>query len=189
MTTLASPSVSTPAFRAPLHTLDTLAARPFAELETLYRSGIVSTSMHAADGPLVGRMLAVRGLPGAIATPVRKWAASASFLWEGKTFAASSDAHGVGHNRVFGGGVLGRQNLFPFETAFGASAIDGKPTLILDYDLAVNPGYIRRVHDEIREVSPGLFLGPAMLKSGANKTLVLFFALDATRARKASQPS
>jgi hypothetical protein len=51
--------------------------------------------------------------------------------------------------------------------------------LILDYDLDVNPGYIRHVHDEIREVSPGLFMGPAMWKGrGEKKTLVLWFALD-----------
>jgi hypothetical protein len=68
--------------------------------------------------------------------------------------------------------------LFPFDTRFGASAIDGKPALILDYDLSVNPPYIRHIHDEIREVSPGLFLGPAMWKTAKDKVLVLWFALD-----------
>ncbi|MDB4957362.1 MAG: hypothetical protein JWO36_4931 [Myxococcales bacterium] len=127
-------------------------------------------------------MLRVRGMPGVAANALGRWAASPSFMWEGKTFQASSDTRGVGHNRVFVPNVLGRQNLFPFETLFGPSAIDGKPTLILDYDLDVNPGYIRHVHDEIREVSPGLFMGPAMWKRGsgpsAAKALVLWFALD-----------
>jgi len=136
--------------------------------------------MHAADGALIGSMLAVRGLTGAIAQPLRRWAASPSFVWEGKTFQASSDTRGVGHNRVHVPRALGRQNLFPFATSFGPSAIDGKPTLILDYDLAVNPPYIRKIHDEIREVSPGLFLGPAMWKSSpTDRALVLWFALDA----------
>jgi hypothetical protein len=134
--------------------------------------------MHAADGALVGRMLAVRGLPGALAKPLRRWAAARSFVWEGKTFAAESDLRGVGHNRVYIPRALGHQNLFPFETAFGASAIDGKPTLILDYDLDVNPRYIRHIHDEVREVAPGLFLGPAMWKTDKAKVLVLWFALD-----------
>jgi hypothetical protein len=173
--------------RAQLHSLDGLARRSPDELDALYRAAAVSSTMHAADGALVGRMLAIRGLPSAVAAPLRRWSASPKFMWEGKTFQASSDTHGVGHNRIFGGGVLGRQNLFPFETSFGSSAIDGKPTLILDYDLGVNPSYIRHVHDEIREVSPGLFLGPAMWKSGHDKTLVLWFGLDATRA--ASRPS
>jgi len=168
-------------------TLDTLAACSLAELEALYRGAAVSTTMHAADGTLVGRMLAVRALPAPIADALRRWAASASFLWEGKTFAAASDTAGVGHNRVHVPRALGRQNLFPFATRFGASAIDGKPTLVLDYDLEVNPSYIRHVHDEIREVAPGLFLGPAMWKAeiaeraarSDKKTLILYFALDA----------
>lgn len=162
-----------------IHTLDSLAARSFSELDALYRTATVSSTMRAADGALIGRMLSVRGLPGGIAAPLRRWAASRSFLWEGKTFAASDDAKGVGHNRVNIPNVLGRQNLFPFDTRFDASAIDGRPTLVLDYDLAVNPSYIRRIHDEIREVSPGLFLGPAMWKSDrTKKQLVLWFALD-----------
>ena len=169
---------TTPGTRNSQLTLDTLAARSLTELDALYRGAQVSSTMHAADGALVGRMLAVRGLPGPIASSLRKWARSRSFLWEGKTFQASSDTRGVGHNRVFVPRALGHQNLFPFETFFGPSAIDGKPTLILDYDLGVNPGYIRHVHDEIREVSPGLFLGPAMWKSERDKTLVLYFALD-----------
>ncbi|HEY6035310.1 MAG TPA: hypothetical protein VIV58_13650 [Kofleriaceae bacterium] len=188
MTMLATQTSSSTTSRTPLFTLDALAQRTHAELDALYRAAAVSTSMHAADGALTGRMLAVKGLPGTLATPLRRWAASSSFVWEGKSFEASSDSHGMGFNRVNGAGVLGRQNLFPFATSFGPSAIDGKPTLILDYDLAVNPGYIRHVHDEIREVSPGVFLGPAMWKRGADKLMILWFALDATRAAR-SRPS
>ena len=135
--------------------LDVLATLSLSELEQCYRSAKVSSTMRAADGPLVGRMLAVRKLPGGLAGAVRRWAGSPGFVWAGKTFEASSDTRGMGHNRVNLPGVLGRQNLFPFATSFGASAIDGQPTLILDYDLDVNPGYIRHVHDEIREVRAG----------------------------------
>jgi hypothetical protein len=160
------------------YTLDTLAARSDDELDALYRAATVSSTMHAADGKLIGRMLNVRGLPGPLAGPLRRWAAARSFVWEGKTFQATSDTRGDGHNRVNVPRALGRQNLFPFETSFGPSAVDGKPTLILDYDLSVNPSYIRKIHDEIREVSPGLFLGPAMWKGERKKTHVLWFALD-----------
>lgn len=173
----------TAAASSPVHfTLDLLAARTHDELDALYRAGTVSTTMHAADGKLVGRMLAVRGLPEALAKPLRRWAAARSFVWEGKTFQAKSDARGDGHNRVNVPNVLGRQNLFPFETYFGPSAIDGRPTLILDYDLRVNPSYIRRIHDEIREVSPGLFLGPAMIKTETKKVHALWFGLDSRLA-------
>ncbi|HEY4183326.1 MAG TPA: hypothetical protein VGM90_41165 [Kofleriaceae bacterium] len=164
--------------------LDALARCSIDELTAIYRGATVSRSMHAADGALKGRMLTVRSLPGPLSKAVKRWAGSSSFVWEGKTFQASSDTRGVGHNRVAIPRALGRQNLFPFDTLFGESAIDGKPTLLLDYDLDVNPNYIRHVHDEIREVVPGLFLGPAMWKSAiktpvSDKTLVLFFALDA----------
>ncbi|HEY5934625.1 MAG TPA: hypothetical protein VIU61_08320 [Kofleriaceae bacterium] len=168
--------------RSSIHSLDSLAARSLDDLDAIYRSASVSSSMHAADGQLIGRMLAVRNLPGALAAPLRRWAGSRSFLWEGKTFQASSDQRGVGHNRVNIPRALGRQNLFPFETLFGPSAIDGKPTLILDYDLKVNPSYIRHIHDEVREVAPGLFLGPAMWKTARSKALVLWFALDSRLA-------
>lgn len=166
----------------PPHSLDRLAALALDELDAVYRTASVSTTMHAADGPLVGRMLAVRGLPAVLAAPLRRFAASRAFVWEGKTFRASSEARGTGHNRVSVPRALGRQNLFPFETSFGPSAIDGRPTLILDYDLDANPGYIRRIHDEIREVTPGLFLGPAMWKRARGHALVLWFALDARRS-------
>ncbi len=183
---LATQTSTATAARGALYDLDRLAAKTSDELDALYRASRVSSSMHAADGALVGRMLAVRGLPGALGAPLRRWAASPSFVWEGKTFQADSDERGVGHNRVAVPGVFGRQNLFPFETSFGPSAIDGKPTLILDYDLGVNPGYIRKIHDEIREVSPGVFLGPAMWKRERDKLLVLWFALD---ARAEARPS
>ncbi len=169
---------TTSATRTSVHSLDSLAARSLTELDALYRAAAVSSTMHAADGALIGRMLTVRGLGPALAGPLRRFAASRAFVWEGKTFQASSDTRGVGHNRVSIPRVLGRQNLFPFETLFGPSAIDGKQTLILDYDLDVNPSYIRHIHDEIREVSPGLFLGPAMWKGDNGKALVLWFALD-----------
>lgn len=178
MQTQTSTAAPVSAPRAALLSLDALAALASDELDGLYRTATVSRSMHAADGALVGRMLAVRGLPALVAGPLRRFAASRSFVWEGKTFSAASDTRGVGHNRVHIPKALGRQNLFPFETSFGASAIDGNPTLILDYDLAVNPTYIRHIHDEIREVAPGLFLGPAMWKGAGGASLVLWFALD-----------
>jgi hypothetical protein len=191
MTMHAHTNTATATHRTTFHDLDGLAQRSCDELDALYRASPPATTMRAADGALRGRMLAVRGLPAAIGGPLRRWAASSSFVWEGKTFEAHGDTRGVGHNRVAVPSVLGRQNLFPFETSFGPSAIDGKPTLILDYDLAVNPPYIRRIHDEIREVSPGVFLGPAMWKRGNDKTLVLWFALDAraTHGRRDVRPS
>jgi hypothetical protein len=178
MTMLTPQTQASPSSHHSALSLDSLARCSLTELDALYRGARVSSTMHAADGALHGRLLAIRSLPAPIASWVRRWAASPTFVWEGKTFSASSDGRGVGHNRVYIPRALGHQSLFPFETSFGASAIDGKPTLILDYDLDANPSYIRRIHDEIREVSPGLFLGPAMVKTATDKVLVLYFALD-----------
>ncbi len=183
---LASTTATSTSRRAPVLGLDDLAQRSGEQLELLYRAAAPPASMHAVDGALVGRMLAIRGMPAMLAAPLRRWAASRSFVWEGKTFEAFGDERGSGHNRVHVPSVLGRQNLFPFATSFAASAIDGKPTLVLDYDLDVNPGAIRRIHDEIREVSASVFLGPAMWKRAHDKVLVLWFALDANAAARPS---
>jgi hypothetical protein len=160
-------------------TLDSLAARTFGELEALYASAPNARTMREIEGSPKGRMLAVRGVDRTpIARPVRAFAASRAFVWDGKTFASTSDTRGTGINRVVLPGVLGRQNLFPFATHFGPSAIDGGPALILDYDLGENPPYIRKIHDEVRELAPGLFFGPAMWKAASGPTTVLWFALD-----------
>jgi hypothetical protein len=161
------------------HTLDSLAAMTFAELEALYRAAAAPASMRHADGALRGRMLAIKGVESGLRGRLaRQFAASRSFMWEGKTFKATDDARGHGHNRIAVKNVLGRQNLFPFETRIDRSEIDTKPTLVLDYELSVNPPYIRKVHDEIRELAPGLFLGPAMWKTKKGPVTVLWFALD-----------
>ena len=61
----------------------------------------------------------------------------------------------------------------------GRTAVDGRRTIGRDYELADNPGLIRAIQDEVREIEPGLYLGPAMWKGAdGKKTLVLWFALD-----------
>src|SRR4051794_27150402 len=116
-------------------TLDSLAQRSYASLEVLYRAAQPPRSMRAVDGVPKGRMLAVRYVDGApVSRLVRALAASPRFVWDGKTFSAHSEQDGSGVNRIRIPGALGRQDLFPFHTLFGASALDGKPALILDYD-------------------------------------------------------
>lgn len=170
--------------RAPISalTLDALAGRSFQSLEELYRGAPNATTMRAVEGAPKGRMLAIRVIERTpLAELVRAFAASPAFVWDGKTFHAASDTEGTGINRVQIRGVLGRQNLFPFRTHFAPSQVDGAPALVLDYDLAENPPFIRKIHDEIREVSPGLFLGPAMWKGPRRPSTVLWFALDTGR--------
>lgn len=158
-------------------TLDELAALDVRALEAVYRGGAVPASLHALDGDPVCRMLAVRGLDGGGAgAAVRALARARWFPWAGKTFAARDDGAGDGINRVR---LAGGKRWFPFTTRVEPSAIDGAPCILLDYRLAVNPRPIQMIRDELREVHPGLFLGPAMLDTGRSAPrLALWFACD-----------
>lgn len=159
-------------------TLDDLARRTSDELGALYRSGTAPSSMALLDGALEGRMLAVRRLDrGWVGRAVQRFAASDRFVWEGKSFQSTGEHVGAGINRIQLPGLLGRQQLFPFVTTFDASVLDGEPTVVLDYDLPDNPPYIRKVRDELRQVSPGVFLGPALWKARKGPALALWFAL------------
>jgi hypothetical protein len=163
--------------RARVRGLDDLAARSCAELEALYRGGRCPTTIGEIAGRPRGRMLAVRGLDrGGAFRLLRRLAAATRFPWGGKSFEGRGE-RGQGINRVHLGG---RHSLFPFLLERGTSRIDGAPCVVLDYDLPDNPGLIRRIHDEVREIEPGLLLGPAMWKSGDGgpPSLVLWFALD-----------
>lgn len=165
-----------PKLHATRRSLDDLAAMTVAQLDTLYRRSTVPTSMQALNGDPVGRMLSIRYLDrGPIAGALRRFAGSDSFPWGGKSFHARAKSKGEGINRV---NLGGRHKLFPFTTSIEASAIDGQPTIVLDYDKPENPGFIRSIHDELREVEPGLFLGPAMWKTDNGPAFVLWFAID-----------
>lgn len=158
-------------------TLDDLAAMSVDELTALYQSGRVPDDLHALDGDPTCRMLTVVGPVGrgAVAGAVRGFARSRAFPWAGKRFAADAADRGHGINRLR---LAGERPAFPFDTSIQPSAIDGEPCIVLDYDKPENPWFIRQVHDELREVDPGLFLGPAMWKTKADPALVLYFACD-----------
>lgn len=173
------PVRSAPAARANRLDLDALGAMDARELAALYATGRIA-DVGALEGRPMGRMLAVRGLRGGAARALARFAGSRAFPWGGKSFSGRGDA-GTGVNRVHLGG---RHQLFPFLTHVTASAIDGAPCVALDYDLRDNPGFIRAIHDEVREVETGLWLGPAMWKTASGPRLVLWFALD-TRVQAA----
>jgi hypothetical protein len=154
-------------------TLERLAAMDAIALRGAYESG-EPPSLRELDGAPRGRMLAFAGPlgQGRAFETLRRFAASRYFPWEGKSFHANNERDGRGINRVRNLG-----DWFRFETSLGPSAIDGKPCLVLDYDLSPNPWAIRQIHDELRRVSPRLFLGPAMWKAKPGPRLVLFFAI------------
>ena len=172
-----TPAPSPQPLSAPQHTLESLAALDAEALLALYTSAPLPTTVAPLAGAPRGRMLAVRRADqGLVGSLLRRLSGASFFPWGGKSFAGGG-ARGTGINRVNLGGA-GRHNLFPFDTAIAASAIDGRDTIVLDYDKPENPGLIRAIHDEIRAIEPGLYLGPAMWKAASGKVLVLWFALD-----------
>jgi len=99
----------------------------------------------------------------------------ARFPWEGKTFKSETSEIGSGINRVR---LLGKRRWFPFKTRFEASFLDGQPTFRLDYSGPANPPFIRSIVDEVREVAPRLYLGPAALLVKGRPRPILFFAVS-----------
>jgi hypothetical protein len=163
------------------YTLDELSTMSFEALDSLYRSGSVPADLAILDNKPKGRMLAVRGVDKTpLSALIRAAAKLPVFPWDGKTLTAGDSRSGEGINRIQLGASM---DWFPFKTRVQASVVDGADTIVLDYDLPENPWFIRQIHDELREVSPGMFVGPAMWKRGQDLPVnVLWFALDATRA-------
>jgi len=109
---------------------------------------------------------------------LRRYTEKSTFPWHGKSFQSRSDTEGWGWNRL---GISGILTIFPFRTCLGNSVVDGRPTLIIDYNVKRNPWYERLCWDELREVNPGVFLGFTSFRLFGRYPIVLWFAVDITR--------
>lgn len=157
--------------------LDTLRQMTFPQLEALYRSGRRPSALSDLDGDAKGAMLAWRSPGrGPIAWLLRVFGRSSIFPWEGKSFKSENAEAGTGINRI--NFLIAKTRWFPFKTRFAPSFLDGKPTFVLDYSGPGNPPLIRQIVDEVREVAPDLYMGPAALKVSGKPRLVLFFAVS-----------
>ena len=156
-------------------TLDLTALRQmsFKDLDALYRAGKRPSALSDLDGDAIGAMLAWRSP--ALAWMLRSFGASTAFPWEGKTFQSQTSDLGSGINRVK---LFGKRRWFPFKTRFEASFLDGQPTFRLDYSGPANPPFIRSIVDEVREVAPRLYLGPAALLVKGRPRPILYFAVS-----------
>jgi len=96
------------------------------------------------------------------------------FGWKGKVFErdAANPNHGWLKNRLL---ILGHKGIIA-DVSKGASWFDGKECIVLDYShTSIVAQWIR---DEIREVSPGLYLGLVYWgKTKANAHRLIHFAL------------
>ena len=157
-------------------TLLDLRQMSFDELRELYRNARRPSAISDLEGDAIGAMLAWRSpQQGPVAWLLRVFGASSAFPWEGKSFKSQGRDAGEGINRI---SLIGKRRWFPFGTRFDASFLDGQPTFVLDYSNRGNPPLIRQIVDEVREVSPGLYMGPAALKVGGKPRLILFFAVS-----------
>jgi len=148
----------------------------FQQLEKLYREGKRPAALSDLDGDAVGAMLAWRSpASGPVAWLLRSWAVSSIFPWEGKSFKSLNQDVGEGINRV---NLFKKMRWFPFKTRFEPSFLDGKPSFLLDYTGPANPPFIRSIVDEVREVAPKLYLGPAALVVRGKPRPILFFAVS-----------
>jgi hypothetical protein len=155
--------------------LDSLRRMNFAELAALYRAAKRPAALSDLDGDAKGAMLAWRSpRRGPLAWLLKSFGASTAFPWEGKSFQSRNNDAGEGINRVK---FFGKRRWFPFKTHLDASFLDGAPSFILDYSGPVNPPLIRSIVDEVREVAPGLYLGPAALFVRSKPRPILFFAV------------
>ena len=148
----------------------------FKQLEQLYRAGKRPAAISDLDGDATGAMLAWRSpARGPLAWLLRTFGTSSVFPWEGKSFKSQNQSVGAGINRI---NLLKKMRWFPFKTRFDASFLDGRPSFILDYSGPANPPFIRSIVDEVREVAPGLYLGPAALLVSGKPRPILFFAVS-----------
>lgn len=167
----------------PVLTLNDLARLSADELGGLYEAGAVPANLAVLNGETKGRLLAVRPLEGTpLAGMLRFLSASRFFPWQGKHFDTRARKSGHGDNYVrlpfYRGHWLG------FRTRIGKSLLDGGDCILLDYDSVSNPRPVRRIRDELREVVPGMYLGPALWRRKTGEPLLLlWFALDTRRPR------
>ncbi len=122
------------------------------------------------EGFFHGRILAFGG-PGFLLAPLQLPASAIDGInpWRGKSFwgdrganrwiSDSRDAH-YGHFRV----------------EIGKSVLDGRKTLLLDYDVPENPALLRRILGEARQI-PGAYLCRMLYRTGAAPLELLYFTL------------
>ena len=137
-------------------------ARPRQELDDLYRQ--------AEAGPLPQGD--TRGTPIFTGWPLASWLSALAHTlgWQGKVFdllGSSRDA-GVVVNKVTPLGL----KLIVARVYRGESWLDGRETIVIDY--SGTSMVARPIRDEIRQISPGLYLGKVWL----GRRRILDFALE-----------
>ena len=141
---------------ATIASLDTLIGAHPEALADYYATG--SPADPSAIGTGHGRILALESLASTHAATRPLIVALARHLspWSGKTFESGGTA---GANLVFG------KRLARFHGEVAPSLLDGAPTLLMRHDGLGNPWPLRNMVDELRQIGPGVAIGPLLWPS------------------------
>lgn len=166
--------VRTPAAHRPR--LDALSA---AGLSGFAGRFATAPAVTAAEFARLDGDLAMRSFPGAGPRALGTLMARPGYFWVGKSFRQLGDGTAVGHN-VFRS--LGGVRALNFVARVGASVVDGRAAVLLDYgDPRTGSGSpARRIYDELREIEDGLWLGPSYYAARGRRISMGWFALDAS---------
>jgi hypothetical protein len=134
-----------------------------------YRGGSCPERIDVLDGDPAGIGIGLSVLAGGRLDHVlRRQAAGRRFVWHGKSFRSLTATEGRGVNRFAVGRVI---RALPFRTSIAGSLLDGRPAIALDFGAAP-------VRDELREVLPGVFLGPTGVRLRGRYRQLAWFAID-----------
>ena len=151
-----------------------IGSRP-AELDSRFAAA-VAPDLEELVGRADGFLLRVSDSPERWARILRRSLAR----WKGKTFhgALESDGNRKVHGRnLWGFGAL-RLRCLRFEAYRCPSRrVDGD-VVHLDHDLPGNPRLVRAMHDELRRVGDGLYLGQSHLRRRGGLVFACSFALE-----------
>lgn len=142
------------------------------ELDALFE---LLPAPEAAAGVWRGTLMAITGfgwLPRPVAAVLYRILALPIDPWRGKSF-----DNGRGANRWFRlpGAAFGE-----YRVSIGASAVDGKPAVQLDYDVPENFALLRGIRGEARVLGDDLLLCRMNWQGKAGLSRVLYFTLART---------
>lgn len=95
--------------------------------------------------------------------------------WRGKVLEQRASGEVIGLNRI----AVGPTEIlrYRFTATRARSAFGERDVVLLDHGTSTNPVWIRRFHDELVQIEPGLFLATSHYQAAGRLRLVAFFTL------------
>lgn len=141
------------------------------ELDALFAL-LPAATADRVQGHWQGSLMALQGLdwlPRPLAQGLYRLLSVPLNPWRGKSF---SQDEGANRWLTLGGAAFGR-----FRVAETNSIVDGLPVLLLDYDVPANPGLLRHIRGEARELNDSLLLARMNWQGRNGLRRVLYFTL------------